>query len=41
MGLIFIGITFGLLVGAGLFALIILPALRERKAEQEQEEADD
>ena len=34
MGLVVFGIGFGLLIGAGLFALIIYPALRERKRDQ-------
>ena len=42
MALIFFGIGFGLFIGIGLFALIIYPALRERKqARLMADEADD
>lgn len=33
MGFIFFGVAFGLLIGTGLFMLVIFPALRERKQE--------
>jgi len=33
MSFIFFGVAFGLLIGTGLFMLVIFPALRERKQE--------
>jgi len=35
MELIFFGVGFGLLMGAGMFVLVILPALRERNKEED------
>jgi hypothetical protein len=35
MEMIFFGIGFGVLMGAGLFCLIILPALREDRSRQD------
>ena len=37
MGLVYFGIGFGLMIGLGLFMLIIYPALRERKREAEKD----
>lgn len=34
MGLIIFGVGFGLMIGAGLFALVIYPAIKERRQEQ-------
>ncbi|MDA0273399.1 MAG: hypothetical protein O3C68_09125 [Proteobacteria bacterium] len=34
MGLIVFGVGFGLMIGIGLFALVIYPALKERKQEK-------
>ena len=34
MGLIVFGIGFGLMIGTGLFALVIYPAIKERRQEQ-------
>ncbi len=36
MTLIYIGIGFGLFIGAGIFLLMIYPALKERKRENEK-----
>ncbi len=38
MGLIFFGITFGLIMGLGIFFLAIYPALKERRAEEENQD---
>ncbi|MGV0033509.1 MAG: hypothetical protein ACNYPE_00615 [Candidatus Azotimanducaceae bacterium WSBS_2022_MAG_OTU7] len=34
MELIIFGVGFGLMIGLGLFALVIYPAIKERKQEQ-------
>jgi hypothetical protein len=39
MGFMIFGIGFGLIFGLGLFFLLILPALRERAAEEKSEQS--